>query len=112
MSPDEPAADVRIVMRLHRVRAEVVLAACDEELIGRELPVGERGRTVAISAHFYGEKRTGREELLWALGRATVANLLGTRTCRLAIEAGFLEEGATGELGGVPHAEIIHLTGR
>jgi uncharacterized protein len=95
------------VMRVHRVRAEFVVAACDAELLGRELPVGEAGRTVKVSADFYGERRVSREELLWALQRATIANLLGSRTLALAEEGGFIGPGGSGELGGVPHAEIF-----
>jgi len=98
-------------MRIHRVRAEFVVAACDAELLGKDLPVGDAGRTVRISAQFYGERRVSREELIWALQRATVANLLGARVLRLAEESGFVEPGGTGLLGGVPHAEIFSLVG-
>jgi uncharacterized protein len=96
-----------IVMRVHRVRSEFVVAACDAELVGRDLPVGTAGRTVRISGQFYGERTVSREEILWALERATIANLLGERTLRLAEEGGFVAPGGTGLLGGVPHAEIF-----
>ena len=98
-------------MRIHRVRAEFVVAACDAELIGQDLPVGDAGRTVRISPQFYGERRVTREELLWALERATVANLLGTRVLRLAEERGLVAPGGSGTLGGVPHAEIFSMVG-
>jgi uncharacterized protein len=103
------AASDGFVMRVHRVRTEFVVAACDAELLGRELPVGESGRTVTVSSQFYGERRVSREELLWALQRATIANLLGARTLRLAEEGGFIDPGGAGELGGVPHAEIFAM---
>ncbi len=106
----EAAPAPGIVMRIHRVRAEVVVAACDEELVGRDLPVGTVGRTVRVSAHFYGDRRVAREELLLALRRATIANLLGPRVCSLACAEGILRSEATGTLGGVPHAEIISMT--
>jgi uncharacterized protein len=99
------------VMRVHRVRAEFVVAACDAELVGQELPVGDAGRTVKVSPDFYGERRVSREELLWALQRATIANLLGARTLALAQEGGFIAPGGAGDLGGVPHAEIFALIG-
>jgi len=99
------------VMRVHRVRAEFVVAACDAELLGRQLPVGEQGRTVTVSSHFYGERRVSREELLWALQRATIANLLGERVLKVAEEGGYVEPGASGTLGGVPHAEIFAMVG-
>ena len=100
-----------VVMRVHRVRAEVVVAACDVELLGRELPVGDAGHTVKVSGHFYGEREVSPEELLWALERATVANLLGARVLKIARDAGHLEDGATTTLGGVPHAEIFGMDG-
>ena len=104
-------SDDGFVMRVHRVRAEFVLAACDADLIDRDLPVGDQGRTVKVSSHFYGERRVTKEELLWALQRATIANLLGSRTLRLAEEGGFIDPGGAGELGGVPHAEIFAMLG-
>ena len=97
------------VMRVHRVRAEVVVAACDAELLGRQLPVGDRGRTVTVSSQFYGERRVSREELVFALARATIANLLGVRVLRLAEEEGYVAPGGAGELGGVPHAQIFSM---
>ena len=96
-----------IVMRVHRVRAEVVLAACDAELLGQELPVGTHGRTVKVTSHFYGERRVGREEFVWALQRATTANLLGARVLSWAQDAGYVDAAGCGTLGGVPHAEIF-----
>ncbi|HYA70985.1 MAG TPA: DUF424 family protein [Thermoplasmata archaeon] len=103
--------DDGVVMRVHRVRSEFVVAACDADLLGRDLPVGEKGRTVKVSAQFYGERRVTRDELLWALERATIANLLGERVLRLAVEGGFVTPEGTGTLGGVPHAEIFAITG-
>jgi uncharacterized protein len=98
-----------IVMRIHRVRAEFVVAACDAELIGRDLPVGGGGHTVKVTSFFYGERPVSREELLWALKRATVVNLLGSRIVALAVDEGFIEPGGAGSLGGVPHAEIFTI---
>jgi len=103
--------DDGFVMRVHRVRAEFVVAACDAELLGRDLPVGDQGRTVKVTSQFYGERRVTRDELLWALQRATIANLLGERVLKLAEEGGYLAPGGTGTLGGVPHAEIFALVG-
>ncbi len=109
MAPE--ARPPTIVMRLHRVRAEVVLAACDAELLEREIPVGSRGRCVKVSAQFYGERRVGREEFVWALRKATIANLLGVEVCRVAQEEGYIREGGCGTLGGIPHAEIFTMVG-
>ncbi|HEV2429466.1 MAG TPA: DUF424 family protein [Thermoplasmata archaeon] len=98
-------------MRVHRVRSEVVVAACDAELLGRDLPVGTNGRTVRISSQFYGESPVSEDELVLALRRATVANLLGERVLALARARGLIDPDGTGELGGVPHAEIFSVLG-
>ena len=98
-----------LVMRVHRVRTEFVVAACDAELIGRDLPVGDAGRTVKISSQFYGERQVSAAELLWALERATIANLLGERVLRIAQDGGYVVPGSAGTLGGVPHAEIFSV---
>ncbi|HXW66949.1 MAG TPA: DUF424 family protein [Thermoplasmata archaeon] len=102
--------DPGIVMRVHRVRSEFVVAACDAELLGRDLPVGDAGRTVKVSGQFYGERVVSREEVLWALERATIANLLGPRVLKLAEEGGFVGPNGTGRLGGIPHAEIFAIS--
>ncbi len=102
-------AEDGIVMRIHRVRAEVVVAACDCELVGQDLPVGAAGRTVRISADFYGERVVSREELLWALRRATVVNLLGRRVIEVARSEGLVADGGLGSLGGHPHAEVFAM---
>ncbi|MCI4361330.1 MAG: DUF424 family protein [Thermoplasmata archaeon] len=98
-----------IVMRVHQVRSEFVVAACDEELVGRELPVGSSGRTVKVTAFFYGERLVSENEFLWAMQRATVANLLGPRVLGIAQREGFVTAEGTGSLGGVPHAEIFSM---
>ena len=98
-------------MRIHRVRSEVVMAACDEELLGRDLPVGTAGRTVKISSQFYGERVVSVDELCWAMRHCTIGNLLGARVLAIAEREGVVAPGAHGLLGGIPHAEIITMTG-
>jgi uncharacterized protein len=98
--------NAEVVMRVHRVRREVVVAACDAELLGRELPLGATGK-VKVSPQFYGERKVLREELVWAIQHGTIVNLLGPRVCRIAQEEGLLAADHTGTLGGVPHAEIV-----
>ncbi|HZY92368.1 MAG TPA: DUF424 family protein [Thermoplasmata archaeon] len=98
-----------IVMRVHRVRAEVVVAACDAELLGRDLPVGTAGRTVKVSSQFYGERQVTPEEFVVAARRATIVNLLGPRVLAVAEREGMIAPGGSGSLGGVPHAEIFTI---
>jgi uncharacterized protein len=100
-----------IVMRIHRVRTEIVVAACDQELLGRQLPVGSNGRTVTVSSDFYGERAVSREELVWAIQKATMVDLLGERVVEVARAEGFVTDGGQGSLGGIPHAQIYAMLG-
>jgi hypothetical protein len=106
---DAVTANPGFVMRVHRVRSECLVAACDAELLERELSVGDHGRTVKVSSHFYGERKVSSEELLWALAQATIVNLLGPRVLRIAEQAGYVAPGGTVLLGGVPHAEVFSM---
>lgn len=96
-----------IVMRVHRVRGEVVVAACDGELLGTSLHVGKT--LVPVSDQFYGRRVVTREEFELFIGQGTIVNLLGARTLDWARRAGLIDEGAVGTLGGVPHAEIVSM---
>jgi uncharacterized protein len=98
-----------IVMRVHQVRGEFIVAACDAELVGRELPIGTNGKTVKITSFFYGERPVSEDELVWALKRATVVNLLGEHVLGIAQREGFVRPEGLGTLGGVPHAEIFAM---
>jgi hypothetical protein len=105
---DSPPVSVPgVVMRVHRARGEIVVAACDADLIGTSLRIGSR--EVAITSHFYGWRQVSSEELVQAIRQGTIVNLLGTRTVTIAQKAGLLTAGGTGQLGGVPHAEIFQM---
>jgi hypothetical protein len=108
MADPNDGANGGFVMRIHRVRSEFVVAACDAELLGRDLPLDGGGK-VKVTSHFYGERQVSREELLWALERATVANLLGPKVLAVAEAGGHVRPGGTTTLGGVPHAEIFAM---
>jgi hypothetical protein len=105
---DAPESDGKgIVMRIHRRGSEIVLAACDEELIGRVLKIGSR--TYEVSSNFYGSLKVEEATLVTHLKQATMANLLGERTVKIAVDAGVVGKGATSHLDGVLHAEMVCL---
>lgn len=99
--------DGAIVMKVHRTGGGLLVAACDEELLGREIKIG-MGRQL-ISSSFYGSTRVELPALLQNLREASIANLLGERAVRHAVEAGIVTEEATGFLGDVPHAEFVRF---
>jgi uncharacterized protein len=96
-----------VVLRIHRVRGEVVVAACDSELLETEVRVGKT--SVKISSHFYGRIAVSEEEFVSHVRRGTIVNLLGERAVSWAVRAGLLSADGAGTLGGLPHAEIIEV---
>ncbi len=97
----------QVVLRVHRVRGEVVVAACDAELVDTEVKLGQRA--IKISSYFYGITAVSPPEFLREVRRGTIVNLLGPRTVSWAESAGLLAPGGTGTLGGIPHAEIVQM---
>lgn len=106
--PDLPPPNPgEVVLRVHRVRGEVVVAACDSELLETEVKVGRT--PVKISSHFYGRIAVNEDEFVAHVRRGTIVNLLGERTVGWAVRAGLLSPDGAGSLGGVPHAEIVEI---
>ena len=97
----------QVVLRVHRVRGEVVVAACDAELVETEVKLGQRA--IKISSSFYGITAVSTDEFLREVRRGTIVNLLGPRAVAWAESAGLIAPGGTGTLGGIPHAEIVQM---
>lgn len=93
--------------RLYRFENDVLLAATDEELIGRSLSRGEV--EVHITEQFYGDEQADQGELRDLLDRCTVANLMGERCVALAAELGFVDAENVVELEDVPHAQVAQM---
>ena len=96
-----------ISMRMHKSGTEVLLAACDEELLGRTLSEGQL--KLLVDEKFYGGELVDEKALGDSLGLATMANLVGERTIRAALEAGYIDEGCSMMLEGVPHAQMVMM---
>ena len=85
----------------------VLVAVCDEALLGETYERGEVSLTV--TEEFYGGDPATDEEVAAALGRATTANLVGEAAVGAAVEAGFVDPENVLELDGTVHAQYVHL---
>ena len=84
---------------------EVLLAACDEELLGKEFKDGKK--RLLVTEEFYGGRLVEEEELVSLLEMATIANLTGERVVGVAVKAGVVDPQCVLEIGGVPHAQMV-----
>lgn len=98
-----------MIIRLYRRGKDVILAACDNDLLGSTLGTGEL--TMHISRGFYGDEQGDRQDLIAALRSCTTANLVGPETVSIAIEAGFIDPNGVILIDGVPHAQLFKLFG-
>ncbi|MBI5884660.1 DUF424 family protein [archaeon] len=94
--------------KLHEIQGKSVLAACDKELIGKELMHGEA--KIRISEVFYKGEIVSEKELLALLDEANNINLFGSKCINAAVKKGFISEKEVLLVGGkVPHAQIYRL---
>jgi len=94
-------------VKVHTRGAEVLVAACDERLLGRTLRKGELRLHVSS---FYGGDRMTPEEFIATLRAATIANFVGRETVGAAQRAGFVGEDGVLWIEGEPHAQMFVMT--
>jgi uncharacterized protein len=90
--------------RVYRHGREVLLAACDEELVGREFRDGKL--RLKVTEAFYGTERIEPKDLLMQMRACTIANLVGERVITLAVEQGYIADSNVLWIAGVPHAQM------
>ncbi len=93
--------------RIHKHGDERLLAACDEELLGRTFSEGVV--KVTISENFYGMDTMTEETLGERMGSVTIMNLFGERTISVGIEKGFVTPENVLIVAGIKHAQVVLL---
>jgi len=88
--------------KFHKTKYEVLLAVCDEGLIGKNLT-----SYFCVNPYFYKGKRVNEEKLKEFLKEATIINLLGKKCVEIAIKEKFVNEGSVTKIKGIPHAQVI-----
>ncbi len=96
-----------ITVRVYRKRGEVVVAACDKELVGRTLKEGQVKLNVCST--FYEGEDADEKLLLNRLNNATIANLVGERTVSVAVDNGLVDEDCVLLIEGVPHVQLVKM---
>lgn len=84
-----------------------LVAACDRELLGKNLQHGKV--IVEISRAFYEGNEVSEMELQMALKKATTANLFGEKTVTCAVNLGIIDPESVVMIAGVPHAQVFRV---
>jgi len=84
-----------------------LVTVCDGDVLGETFE--SDGISLTVTEEFYGGEDADEEAVVDAMGRATVANLVGTDTVEFAIEEGFVAEENVLEVDGTLHAQFLRL---
>jgi len=106
VAPEENQVEM-IYVKIHRRDEDILLAACDKEILGNTLTDGEF--CLSVSREFYGDVLVDIEELTKLMAEATIANLTGNNVVEKAVELGFVDEDCIMEISGVKHAQTVNV---
>ncbi len=96
-----------ISIKLIRQGNNVLVAACDEDLLGKTLKYGKVN--FEIRREFYGGKLVQVEDAIDLIKTATTVNLIGSVIVTRAIRENLVHPQAILDISGVPHAQIIKV---
>ena len=105
--PFYPVVDMKIYVKIYRVQGEVLVAACDEELLGKTFREGEL--KLEVKERFYKGELKEVDVLEELLEDATIANLTGERCVKKAIDLGYVDPERVLRVQGIPHAQMAKL---
>jgi len=91
--------------KIFNVGSDVLLAVCDENLLGKEIHFDDS--VFEVKKDFYGESKCSVGEIIGFLEKATIINAVGNEIVKLLIKEGYVEDGKTIEIGGVLHAQVV-----
>jgi len=99
-------SQLTISVKIYKVRKEVMVAACDAELLGNEYCTGNIQIKVG---DFYRGKLVSEGDFAEMLSEMTTGNFVGERTIRICISLGIIDKRDIIDVGGVKHAQYISI---
>jgi hypothetical protein len=96
-----------IAMKIHKSKSEILVAACDADLLGKTFREGKL--KIEVSPEFYDDTRVDKQIFIQNMGICTISNLVGQKTIDMAIEAGFIDDQCIIWIDGIPHAQFCTL---
>lgn len=96
-----------MLLRERETPEGLLVAVCDEECLG-ETYEHEAG-SLTVTEEFYGGSEADEDDVVDALTRASVANLVGDRCVGVAVGAGLIDEERVLDLDGARHAQLLWL---
>ncbi len=102
---------MKVNFRMYDQGDDILLAACDEDLLGVTLEEGDIHLNVKES--FYGgdiiDIESDEKRLQTKFKKATIGNLVGEEVVKAAVEAGFGDEDDIMRIEDVPHLQVVRI---
>lgn len=96
-----------VYAKLSKCGEHLLLAACDEELLGEVLREGKI--VFKIGEEFYKGPKMPVNEAVELMRDSTIVNMVGPNIVQKAIEQGLVHPEAVLNICGIPHAQIIKI---
>jgi hypothetical protein len=96
-----------VYAKLSKCGEHVLLAACDEGLLGEVLRDGKI--VFKIGEEFYKGPKMPVNEAVELMRESTIVNMVGPNIVQKAIEQGLVHPEAVLNICGIPHAQIIKI---
>jgi len=96
-----------ISIKIYKRGNDLLIGACDEELIGKKFEEGKF--QIDVKKDFYDGERISPEILKKYLKDATIANLVGDLTIKAALEMGLIDRECVIKIKGIPHAQMVRM---
>lgn len=94
-----------VYIKLWKQSKRVLLAICDENILGKTLKHGNI--VFQVREDFYKGSLVSLQEALDLIEKSTVVNMVGQRIVKEAVEKGLVHPDAVLKINGVPHAQIV-----
>jgi hypothetical protein len=96
-----------VYVKVHSFQGCVLIAVCDEELLGKIL--NEKDICFDVSEKFFKGLKMSVEEAIDLIRNADTANLIGARIVNRAMKEKLVHPEAIMSIAGIPHAQIVKL---
>lgn len=98
---------MEVYAKLSKCGDQVLLAACDTELLGKVLRA--ENFVFNIKEDFYKGPKIPLDDVIELIEDSTIVNMVGPNIVKLAIEKGLIHPDAVLEICGIPHAQIVKI---
>lgn len=96
-----------ISLKIYKQGKDLLVGACDENLIGKKFEDGKF--QIDVKKEFYDGERVTPDIFKQFLAEATIANLVGEATIKVAIEMGLIDPDCIIRIKGIPHAQMVRM---